>query len=194
MKRRVFLLVISALGFSVSVSGAEDLILKIQKKLGEVSKLEADFEQIKYLEGQDIQLKSSGRLLVRGQDVVQWCQIQPFRQEFVLSANGMKVSIEGEPDKDLGKGENPALFEILNLIKSLFVGDIDSLLSLFTIEDSGGVENGWTLVLKPKKKPYDLIFKKIVLEGKDCVQKINIDELEGDRISIELTNIKIKKN
>lgn len=190
MKKLLLFLTFVSLFTLQTLFAGENLSQQITQRLTKISSLYADFKQVKTLEGQSFNLKSSGFLKIKENKDIEWHQTAPFEQLFLLSSNGIKTSVDGEPAKELDESKNQTVSEMLSLIKYLIVGDINRLERVFTVNESGNLSNGWTLNLKPKEKPYDLVFNHIVLSGKDYIEKIDIYEAGGDRISIELSNIK----
>lgn len=190
MKKLVLFLTFVSLFTLQTVFAEENLSQQITQRLNNISSLYADFKQVKTLEGQSFDLKSSGFLQIKENKDIEWHQTAPFEQVFLLSSNGIKASVDGEPAKEIDESQNQTVSDMLSLIKYLIVGDINHLKRVFSVQESGDISNGWTLSLKPKEKPYDLVFNHIALSGKDYIEKIEIFEAGGDRISIELSNIK----
>ncbi len=157
----------------------------LQKKLNHPV-IKADFIQKRSLKGMQKPIMSSGQLIVSTQKGLYWEQLEPFKLVMILTENKLFQKIEdGKPEIITAKN-NPQIFQFNQLLSSLFTVNLSELNQYFDLSISEK-KLEWTVELIPTKEPINKIFKKIALQGKDYINRVELHDQQGD-----VTEIKFK--
>ena len=161
---------------------------KIQAVLAKPKILCGRFEQSKQLVGLKRPVVSTGRFCVLAEKGVLWRTLQPFPNTLKLTRDEI-VQMQGDRvTQRLDAKQEPTIRTINNVLFALLAGDFAQLEKLF---DSDGTiqENNWSVTLKAREPGLAKAIASIAIEGSVYVNKISLQEANGDRTRIVFTAI-----
>ena len=130
------------------------------------------------ISGQDVDRPRQGLL---------WDQTSPFPMQLLLDDKRMVQAINGQPPQTVTAENNPQMFQFNHLLRALFQADRKVLEQNFRVEFADLGEGRWTLRLTPITTPLDKIFATIDLAGKTYLESIQLNDKQGDRTDIALS-------
>ena len=107
--------------------------------------------------------------------------------QLLLDDKRMVQVINGQPPQIITAENNPQMFQFNHLLRALFQADRKVLEQNFRVEFADKGEGRWTLRLTPTTTPLDKIFNTIDLAGKTYLESIQLNDKQGDRTDIALT-------
>ena len=153
-----------------------------------------DFIQIKTINANGRQLKSSGKFIISTIGIM-WKTEKPFPSSLILTKDSM-IQIAANGNKSVMDGKDNQIFaNISDTLTSVFSGNSNQLKKNFECTFSGEEKGGWTLELKPKDSTIASVMESLVLSGaleKDgaVLAKLEMAETSGNKIIYEFTNQK----
>jgi hypothetical protein len=163
-------------------------VAKIQAILAKPKILCGRFEQSKQLVGLKRPVLSNGRFCVLAEKGVLWRTLAPFPNTVKLSRDEI-VMMQGERiTQRLDAKQEPTIRTINSVLFALLAGDFGPLEKLF---DSDGTiqQNNWSVTLKAREPGLAKVIDSIAIEGGVYVNKIALQEANGDRTQIVFTAI-----
>ncbi len=150
--------------------------------------IRASFVQVRSIAGMAQPLVSRGQLLIAQQQGLWWHQATPFPMTLILDDHRMVQSMSGQPPQVITADSNPQMFQFNHLLRALFQADEQVLRENFVLDfhDDGG--DGWQLSLTPKAAPLNKIFNRIDLQGAAYLNRITLDDRQGDKTEITLSD------
>ncbi|HDW8579413.1 TPA: outer membrane lipoprotein carrier protein LolA [Escherichia coli] len=116
-----------------------------------------------------------------------WDQTAPFPMQLLLDDKRMVQVINGQPPQIITAENNPQMFQFNHLLRALFQADRKVLEQNFRVEFADKGEGCWRLRLTPTTTPLDKIFNTIDLAGQTYLESIQLNDKQGDRTDIALT-------
>ena len=107
--------------------------------------------------------------------------------QLLLDDKRMVQAINGQPPQTITAENNPQMFQFNHLLRALFQADRTVLEQNFRVDFKDQGAGRWTLRLKPTTTPLDKIFATIDLAGKDYLERIALNDKQGDRTDIVLS-------
>lgn len=107
--------------------------------------------------------------------------------QLLLDDTRMVQAINGQPPQTITADNNPQMFQFNHLLRGLFQADRKVLEQNFRVEFADSGEGRWTLRLTPITTPLDKIFATIDLAGKNYLERIELNDKQGDRTDIALS-------
>ena len=157
----------------------------LQQRFTEQPVIRAHFDQTRTIKDLPQPLRSQGQMLIaRG---LLWDQTSPFPMQLLLDDKRMVQVINGQPPQIITAENNPQMFQFNHLLRALFQADRKVLEQNFRVEFADKGEGRWTLRLTPTTTPLDKIFNTIDLAGKTYLESIQLNDKQGDRTDIALT-------
>ena len=153
-----------------------------------------DFIQIKTINANGRQLKSSGKFIISTIGIM-WKTEKPFPSSLILTKDSM-IQIAANGNKSVMDGKDNQIFaNISDTLTSVFSGNSNQLKKNFECNFSGEEKGGWTLELKPKDSTIASVMESLILSGaleKDgaVLAKLEMAETSGNKIIYEFTNQK----
>ncbi|KTS16609.1 membrane protein [Pantoea dispersa] len=183
---RLFCLLLTLLSASASAVTLEQL----QQRFASQPVIRASFVQVRSIAGVAQPLVSRGQLLIAQQQGLWWHQATPFPMTLILDDHRMVQSMSGQPPQVITADSNPQMFQFNHLLRALFQADEQVLRENFVLDlhddDDGG--DGWQLSLTPKAAPLNKIFNRIDLQGAAYLNRITLDDRQGDKTEITLSD------
>lgn len=185
MIKRFFYLLLVFMPFQVWATQAGD-INTLQKLLAQHKTVRGEFTQLRHLDMFEQPLVSKGFFTLSKSHGVLWLQSSPFELSMVLTENKLHQTFAKQPPKIITAQESPMSFYFSRIFLAVFRGDFTGLKGQFDI-DLLSKDGGWVLALIPRQAPLDAVFKRIVLEGEDYIDSLQLEELRGDKTEIRFT-------
>ncbi|GEH68784.1 LolA family protein [Escherichia coli] len=167
----------------VSALSLDDL----QQRFTEQPVIRAHFDQTRTIKDLPQPLRSQGQMLITRDQGLLWDQTSPFPMQLLLDDKRMAQVINGQPPQIITAENNPQMFQFNHLLRALFQADRKVLEQNFRVEFADKDEGRWTLRLTPTTTPLDKIFNTIDLAGQTYLESIQLNDKQGDRTDIALT-------
>ncbi|EJV7207335.1 LolA family protein [Escherichia coli] len=167
----------------VSALNLDDL----QQRFTEQPVIRAHFDQTRTIKDLPQPLRSQGQMLIARDQGLLWDQTSPFPMQLLLDDKRMVQVINGQPPQIITAENNPQMFQFNHLLRALFQADRKVLEQNFRVEFANKGEGRWTLRLTPTTTPLDKIFNTIDLAGQTYLESIQLNDKQGDRTDIALT-------
>ena len=159
----------------------------LQQRFTEQSVIRAHFDQTRTIKDLPQPLRSQGQMLIARDQGLLWDQTSPFPMQLLLDDKRMVQVINGQPPQIITAENNPQMFQFNHLLRALFQADRKVLEQNFRVEFADKGEGRWTLRLTPTTTPLDKIFNSIDLAGQTYLECIQLNDKQGDRTDIALT-------
>ena len=167
----------------VSALSLDDL----QQRFTEQPVIRAHFDQTRTIKDLPQPLQCQGQMLITRDQGLLWDQTSPFPMQLLLDDKRMAQVINGQPPQIITAENNPQMFQFNHLLRALFQADRKVLEQNFRVEFADKGEGRWTLRLTPTTTPLDKIFNTIDLAGQTYLESIQLNDKQGDRTDIALT-------
>ncbi|EFA6215302.1 outer membrane lipoprotein carrier protein LolA [Escherichia coli] len=159
----------------------------LQQRFTEQPVIRAHFDQTRTIKDLPQPLRSQGQMLIARDQGLLWDQTSPFPMQLLLDDKRMVQVINGQPPQIITAENNPQMFQFSHLLRALFQADRKVLEQNFRVEFADKGEGRWTLRLTPTTTPLDKIFNTIDLAGQTYLESIQLNDKQGDRTDIALT-------
>ena len=160
---------------------------ELQQRFTEQPVVRAHFEQVRTIKDMPQPLRSQGEMLIARDSGLLWDQKAPFPMTLLLDDKRMVQAINGQPPQTVTAENNPQMFQFNHLLRALFQADRNVLEENFRVEFADKGDGRWTLRLTPVTTPLDKIFASIDLAGKTYLEHIQLNDKQGDRTDIALS-------
>lgn len=161
---------------------------ELQQRFTEQPLVRAHFDQTRTIKEMPQPLRSQGEMLIARDTGLLWDQTAPFPMQLMLNDTRMVQIINGQPPQTITADNNPQMFQFNHLLRALFQADRKVLEQNFRIDFQDKGSDRWTLKLTPVVTPLDKIFTSIDLSGKTYLETIQLNDKQGDRTDITLSN------
>lgn len=161
---------------------------QLQQRFASQPVIRANFEQVRTISGMSQPLVSRGQLLIAQQQGLWWHQATPFVMTLILDDKRMVQSMSGQPPQVITADSNPQMFQFNHLLRALFQADEKVLRENFEINFRDQGNDQWQLSLTPKAAPLNKIFNRIDLQGAAFLNRITLDDKQGDKTAITLSD------
>ena len=159
----------------------------LQQRFTEQPVIRAHYDQTRTIKDLPQPLRSQGQMLIARDQGLLWDQTSPFPMQLLLDDKRMVQVINGQPPQIITAENNPQMFQFNHLLRALFQADRKVLEQNFRVEFADKGEGRWTLRLTPTTTPLDKIFNTIDLAGQTYLESIQLNDKQGDRTDIALT-------
>ncbi|MFS6981889.1 outer membrane lipoprotein carrier protein LolA [Escherichia coli] len=159
----------------------------LQQRFTEQPVIRAHFDQTRTIKDLPQPLRSQGQMLIARDQGLLWDQTSPFPMQLLLDDKRMVQVINDQPPQIITAENNPQMFQFNHLLRALFQADRKVLEQNFRVEFADKGEGRWTLRLTPTTTPLDKIFNTIDLAGQTYLESIQLNDKQGDRTDIALT-------
>ncbi|MCS3602519.1 outer membrane lipoprotein-sorting protein [Buttiauxella sp. BIGb0471] len=187
MNRIIFL----ALLF-ISCTASAITLDDVQRSFASQPVVRAKFQQDRQISGMAQPLHSSGEVLIAKSKGLWWQQQHPFPMTLVLDDSHMAQIMGNQAPQIITADSNPQMFQFNHLLRALFQADRkvldENFSSVFTDQGKGQ----WQLVLTPISTPLDKLFSTITLQGDKYLNRIALNDLQGDFTEITFSNHRLE--
>lgn len=105
---------------------------RLKQEAADVSSIESDFTQEKYLEVFDEKIVSKGRFYYKKADMIRMDYTSPLPYQLTINGQQLRIVSEGKSNV-VRLGNNPMMNEMKSLIAACMVGDLQNLSAAYTI-------------------------------------------------------------
>lgn len=165
---------------------------ELQQRFTEQPVIRAHFTQTRAIKDLPQPLLSQGEMLIARDTGLLWDQKSPFPMMLMLDDSRMVQVVNGQPPQVITAENNPQMFQFNHLLRALFQADRKVLEQNFCIEFQDKGEGRWSLRLTPTTTPLDKIFATIDLAGQAYLESIQLNDKQGDRTDIALSQHQLK--
>lgn len=157
---------------------------ELSARLSQPQVVRGDFIQEKHLRALPQPLTSRGTFVLAKELGLLWLLASPLRQDYRIDAQGIARRTE--------QGWQPiaqrsATAQQNRLFLAVLKGDSSGLREDFELSLSGSAE-AWQLELTPRSMLLKQVFSRILIDGGDLVQRIELQETQGDSTVLRLEN------
>ncbi|MGL5334596.1 MAG: outer membrane lipoprotein carrier protein LolA [Enterovibrio sp.] len=160
---------------------------ELQQRFTKQPVVRAHFEQARTIKDLPQPLRSQGTMLLARDTGLLWDQKVPFSMQLMLSDKRMVQIVNHQPPQIITAENNPQMFQFNHLLRALFQADRKVLEQNFRIDFQDKSAGKWVLQLVPTTTPLDKIFSSIVLAGQTYLESIQLNDKQGDRTNITLS-------
>ncbi|MCE9650891.1 MAG: hypothetical protein K8R18_14830 [Parvibaculum sp.] len=148
------------------------------------SSLDRAFTQEKFVSGMSKPLKSEGRIIANGDEIV-WHMKKPFDVKTTITPDGISQSVDGKPAEASGGGSAEIGAVVAKSMAAMMRGRWSDLKTMFsvTLPSSPG-EGGWLVILTPLDERLQSLLGTIAVHGCSDVSDVEIVRPDGDRESV----------
>jgi hypothetical protein len=151
------------------------------------SSLDRTFTQEKFVSGMSKPLKSEGRIMASGDEIV-WHMKKPFDVKTTIAPSGISQSVDGKPAEAAGAAEIGAM--VAKSMAAMMRGRWSDLKTMFSVTLPSPQEEGsWLVVLKPLDERLQGVLGTITVHGCSDVSDVEIVRPDGDRESIHFGDV-----
>lgn len=159
----------------------------LQQRFTEQPVIRAHFEQTRTIKDLPQPLRSQGNMLIARDRGLLWDQTNPFPMQLLLDDKRMVQAVNGQPPQTITAENNPQMFQFNHLLRALFQADRNVLEANFRVQFHDAGAGRWQLRLTPIAAPLDKLFASIELAGSTFLEHIVLNDKQGDRTTIALT-------
>lgn len=187
MRRLIVLCLLLFPQWSVAAPTTAELAARMAQRLDQAPVLRTDFTQEKSMAAFRKPLQTRGKLVfARGQGVI-WAIESPFRLSYVLAEDRIVEIGEDGVAQVRTTRDIPGLAQVASLFRALLGAQTDALAEHFTVTPEGTLD-AWRLLLVPKPGPLTQAMKEIRMSGGRHVERIRIEETNGDSSTLVFRN------
>jgi Outer membrane lipoprotein carrier protein LolA-like len=160
--------------------------------LAEGQVLRGRFEQLRFLQGFQAPLKSSGTFFLAPGLGLIWKTETPFALTTVMSPAGLVQEVSGRETMRMPSARIPFMSKLYAILGGALTGDWEGLSSAFTITRK--VEGkGWRMKLEPiKADDPGMPIRAIDLRGSRFLEDVEVMKVNGDRDRLVFLNQKLE--
>ena len=148
--------------------------------------VQGGFTQQRFLRSMDKPVQTSGRFALRPGRGLFWHLQKPFDMKLRVRRDG--ISRQDAQGQWRANGSQTAQAAQEKLFMAVLGGDTAELQRHFNLALSGNAQQ-WQLTLTPKTAVMRQVFNKIVINGGQLVQKVELDEKQGDRTVLQFNQL-----
>ncbi|WP_254924996.1 outer membrane lipoprotein carrier protein LolA [Pseudomonas fragi] len=157
---------------------------QLSEQLAKPQVIHGDFIQEKHLRALPKPLTSTGTFVLAKDHGLLWQLKTPLQQDYRINAQGIArrngASWQMLPGKSAGAEQNRLFLAVLQ-------GDSSGLQRDFDLQLQGTPDH-WTLTLTPRSLLLKQVFNQINIEGGELVQRIELQEAQGDSTQLLMQN------
>ena len=157
---------------------------QLSEQLAKPQVIHGDFIQEKHLRALPRPLTSTGTFVLAKDHGLLWQLKTPLQQDYRITALGIArrngTSWQMLPGKSAGAEQNRLFLAVLQ-------GDSSGLQRDFDLQLQGEPEH-WKLTLTPRSLLLKQVFKQINIDGGELVQRIELQETQGDSTLLKMQN------
>ena len=157
---------------------------QLSAQLSEPQVVRGDFVQEKHLRALPQPLSSRGQFVLSRDYGLLWLLQKPLQQDYRIDAKGIAWrTAQGWQ----AVAQQSATAQQNRLFLAVLKGDSSGLREDFELTLSGSAE-AWTLQLMPRSLLLKQVFTQITINGGNLVQRIELQEVQGDSTVLKLEN------
>ncbi len=177
----VYFLMLSTAGWAVTLND-------VQTRVSQQNVVKANFTQERIIKGVNKPLISNGQMIISKEKGLWWHQVKPFDMTLLMTQTVMKQKTGNQAPQVITASDNAQLFQFNSLLSALFKADKATLEKNFAFKFSDKGNDRWEIRLTPKTTPLNKIFKTITLFGKNHLEQVLINDMQGDKTTLRFSN------
>jgi hypothetical protein len=185
---KIILMALLCLSFTASAITLDD----VQRSFASQPVVRAKFQQERQISGMAQPLHSSGEVLIAKTKGLWWQQQHPFPMTLILDDSHMAQVMGSQAPQIITADSNPQMFQFNHLLRALFQADRKVLDENFSSEFTDQGHGKWQLVLTPTTTPLDKLFSTITLQGDKYLNRIALNDLQGDFTEITFSDHRLE--
>lgn len=154
--------------------------------------VKAEFTKIRKLKILSRPFTTSGKILFLPEKGLVWQTLKPIEDTLLIGLDGVSQIKRGNPK--LVQINNPVVKSASAVFITVLSLDLDRIKSIFTIREGVASQDKKSYTLIPRDETLRKVIKHIELSGKERVEKIHIQELNGDSTTVMLENESLDKS
>jgi hypothetical protein len=173
---------LAATAAATTVGAAEWGLNELMRALSEVKTVKARFVERKYVAVLTAPLESSGTLEYAAPGRLTKNILKPASESLTLENDQLTIDGgKGSQRRVLNLRDYPALWALVDCVRSTLAGDLAALNRFYQVTLEGGA-NQWRLVLKPSAPSIQMYLNEVRISGSaDWISVIEILQADGDR-------------
>lgn len=174
-----------------ALSGAETAstwdVRQLMQELSQVKEAKGTFVESKFLQLLSRPLESSGTLLFKAPDHLEKHTVAPKAESLVLDKGVLRIDNKARNIKrTLQVQDYPALWALVESIRSTLAGDLETLQRFYTIELEGN-SSRWTMTLQPIELKMREVVSEVRISGHaNIIDSIETREANGDHALMKI--------
>lgn len=160
----------------------------LQQRFTQQPVVRAHFSQIRSIKDMPQPLRSQGEMIIARDQGLLWQQQTPFPMTLMLDDARMAQVMNGQAPQIITAQSNPQMFQFNHLLRALFRADRQALEQNFRVDFQDEGEGRWQLRLTPTTTPLDKIFATIDLSGEAYLERIRLNDKQGDLTDITFSH------
>jgi len=161
--------------------------------LAEGQVLRGRFEQLRFLQGFQAPLKSSGTFVLAPGLGLIWKTEAPFALTTVMSPAGLVQEVGGRETMRIPSARMPFMSKLYAMLGGALTGDWEGLSSAFNITHKAD-SKGWRLKLEPIRADDPAMpIRAIDVHGSRFLEDVDVIKLNGDRDRLIFLNQKLER-
>ena len=152
--------------------------------------VQGGFTQQRFLRSMDKPVQTGGHFALRPGHGLFWHLQKPFDMKLRVRRDG--ISRQDAQGQWRANGSQTAQAAQVKLFMAVLGGDTAELQRHFDLALSGDARQ-WQLTLTPKTAVMRQVFNKIVISGGQLVQKVELDEKQGDRTVMQFNQLQTNR-
>ncbi|TNV21911.1 outer membrane lipoprotein carrier protein LolA [Buttiauxella sp. B2] len=185
---KIILMALLCISFTASAITLND----VQRSFASQPVVRAKFQQERQISGMAQPLHSSGEVLIAKSKGLWWQQQHPFPMTLILDDSHMVQVMGSQAPQIITADSNPQMFQFNHLLRALFQADRKVLDENFSSAFTDQGHGKWQLVLTPTVTPLDKLFSTITLQGDKYLNRIALNDLQGDFTEITFSDHRLE--
>lgn len=151
-----------------------------------------DFTQIKTINANGRQLKSTGKFIISNQGIM-WKTQKPFPSSIVITKDKMIQTAADGKQTVMSGSDNQIFKNISDCLSSVFAGNSEDLEKNFITDFTDNGDGSWSLILTPKDATISSVMQQLQMKGTVSSSLVKMDSLEmsetsSNKIKYEFSN------
>lgn len=151
-----------------------------------------DFTQIKTINANGRQLKSTGKFIISNQGIM-WKTQKPFPSSIVITKDKMIQTAADGKQTVMSGSDNQIFKNISDCLSSVFAGNSADLEKNFITDFTDNGDGSWILILTPKDATISSVMQQLQMKGTVSSSLVKMDSLEmsetsSNKIKYEFSN------
>ncbi|MBH5328220.1 outer membrane lipoprotein carrier protein LolA [Eikenella sp. S3360] len=182
MKKRLLSLLLALAALPALAFNTAELTAQLQAP----QSVQGSFTQQRFLRSLDKPVQTGGQFALRPGHGLFWHLQKPFDMKLRVRRDG--ITRQDSQGQWRSNGSQTAQAAQVKLFMAVLGGDTAELQRHFNLALSGNAQQ-WRLTLTPKTAVMRQVFNQIVISGGRLVQKVELDEKQGDRTVMQFTQL-----
>lgn len=168
---------------------ADDSLNRIRHQLSLYKVVEGSFDQVRTVKDLKVKLHSSGDFRFELPLELSWNQLTPFILDLKMSPDKLVQKGPNGTEEVMTKENQPVVFMFSSSFLGIFSGDEKKISENFTHEIFWSGPK-WKMTLVPKAQLFKKVISRVLIEGSQFVDGIEVLEKSGGSTKITFTKVR----